>query len=71
MNKVSDGAGMIEQKNYLIRHYMDFFQIRHARLLLDIIEKRSTVASKQNIFVQNFNVVKTGCLLIEMLELLS
>lgn len=25
MNKVSDGAGMIEQKSYLIRHYMDFF----------------------------------------------
>lgn len=45
--------------------------MRHARQLLDFIEKRSTIASKQNVLVNNFNVVKTGCLLIEILDELS
>jgi len=39
--------------------------------LLDFIENRSTAPNKQNLFVNNFNVVKTGCLLIEVLEVVS
>jgi len=35
INKVNQGAGMIEEKCYLIREYIEFFQLRHARTLLD------------------------------------
>lgn len=69
MNQVNEGAGMIEEKTYLIRVFMERFQLRHARQLLDHIEKKGLKANKLNLFVNNFNVVKTGCVLIEILEL--
>ena len=71
INKVNHGAGMIEEKNYLIRVFMEHFQLRHARILLDHIEKKTSIPNKLNLFCSNFNVVKTGCLLIEVLELVS
>jgi len=55
----------------LIREYMEHFQLRHARTLLDHIDKRVTIPNRQNILVTNFNVVKTGCLLIEVLEIVA
>lgn len=60
---------MLDQKAYLIREYIEHFQLRHARSLLDSIEKRVTLPNKQNLLVSNFNVVKTGCLLIELLSI--
>jgi len=45
--------------------------MRNARNLLDNIEKKVEIPNKLNIFVTNFNVVKTGCLLIEILDLLG
>jgi hypothetical protein len=68
INKSNNGSGMIEQKCYLIKEYLDHFQLRNARNLLDNIEKKVDIANKLNIFVTNFNVVKTGCLLIELLD---
>ena len=62
---------MIDEKTYLIRVFMEHFQMRHARILLDYIEKKTQVPNKINLFCTNFNVVKTGCLLIEVLELVS
>ena len=62
---------MIEEKCYLIREYIEFFQLRHARTLLDQIDKKVNIPNKSNIFVTNFNVVKTGCLLIELLGLIG
>jgi len=62
---------MIEEKSYLIREFIEHFRLRHLRSLLDFIEKRTAISNKSNIFVNNFNVVKTGCLLIEILELVS
>jgi hypothetical protein len=71
INKVNQGAGMIEEKCFLIREYIEFFQLRHARTLLDQIDKKVNIPNKSNIFVTNFNVVKTGCLLIELLGLIG
>lgn len=68
---MNDGSGMIDEKTYLIRVFMEHFQLRHARILLDYIEKKTQIASKTNLFCTNFNVVKTGCQLIEVLELVS
>lgn len=39
--------------------------------MLDYIDKKIIVPSKFNILVSNFNVVKTGCLLIEVLALVG
>ena len=62
---------MIDEKAYLIREFMERFMLRHARQLLDHIDRAVSVPTKHNIFVTNFNVVKTGCLLIEMMELIG
>lgn len=62
---------MIDEKCYLIREFMEHFQLRHARSLLDYIDKRATCQSKQNLFITNFNVVKVGCQLIELLDLVG
>ena len=59
---------MIEEKAFLIREHMDHFQLRHARSMLDFIDKKATCSAKFNLFVTNFNPVKTGCILIELLE---
>ena len=62
---------MIDQKCFLIRQYLDCFLLRHARSLLDHMEKRVMIKDKTNLLVTNFNVTLTGCLLIEILELIS
>lgn len=69
--KVNEGAGMINEKSYLIREFMEKFNLRNARVLLDNVDRLSGFANKQNILVTNFNVVRTGCLLIEILELIG
>lgn len=72
LNKTTNiGAGMIEQKCYLVREYLDFFQLRNARQLLDFIDKKINIPNKLNLLVSNFNVVLCGCLLIEIMELVS
>jgi len=67
INKSNLAAGMIEYKCFLLREYLDHFQLRHARSLLDYIYKKIEIPNKFNILVNNFNVLKTGCLLIELL----
>jgi len=39
--------------------------------MLDYIEKMTAIPNKTNLFVTNFNVVKTGCILIELMQLVS
>ena len=71
-NKTTNqGAGMIDQKCYLVREYLDFFQLRNARQLLDFIDKKVNIPNKLNILVSNFNVVLSGCLLIEVMSLVG
>ena len=48
---------------------MEYFQLRHARIMLDHIDKRIGAKNKFNVLVTNFNVVLSGCLLIEVLEI--
>lgn len=69
-NKHGQGSGMVDEKAYLIRVYMEHFKLRNARTLLDCIEKMTNIPNKSNLYVTNFNVVKTACVLIEILELL-
>lgn len=62
---------MIDEKAYLIKVFLEHFKLRNARGLLDLIEKMSKIPNKSNLYVTNFNVVKTGCVLIELITLIS
>jgi len=62
---------MINEKAYLIREFIERFNLRNARIFLDNMDRLSGFVNKQNILITNFNVVKTACLLIEILELIS
>jgi hypothetical protein len=44
--KVNEGAGMINEKAYLIREYMEKFSLRNARVLLDNIDRLTGFANK-------------------------
>lgn len=45
--------------------------MRHARTLVDSLEKKISQVTKFNMFVGNLNVVLSACLLIELLELIG
>ena len=44
--KVNDGAGMINEKSYLIREFLERFNLRNARILLDNIDRLSGFVNK-------------------------
>jgi hypothetical protein len=59
---------MVDYKCYLARQFIDKMQQRHTRILINTIDTKVKQQSKQNILVLNLNVVKTSCLLIELLD---
>jgi hypothetical protein len=62
---------MIDFKCYLVRQFSERILLRHARRLLDAIDLKIQARNKNNILVMNLNVVKTACLLIEVLQVMS
>lgn len=60
--------GQMDFKAFLIRSYLEQFILRHANHFLDTLAQKILQENKFNILVLNFNVVKTSCLLIEILE---
>ena len=58
---------MVDFKCYLIRQHIERLQLRHATRLLEALDIKVMSKNKSNILVLNLNVVKTSCLLIEML----
>lgn len=59
--------GMIDFKCYLIRQHIERLQLGHATRLLEALDIKVMSRNKSNILVVNLNVVKTSCLLIEVL----
>ena len=59
---------MIDYKCYLARQFIDKMQQRPARTLIKSIDTKVKQQTKQNVLVLNLNVVRTSCLLIELLE---
>ena len=62
---------MVDYKCYLIRQFSEQLKMWHARQLLDTLDIRVTAKNKNNILVLNLNVVKTACLLIEVLHVVG
>lgn len=65
------GSGMLHEKCYLCREFLEHFNLKHAQNLLVTLDKRITAANKFNLFIGSFNVALSCCLLIELLELIS
>lgn len=63
--------GMIDFKCYLARQFIDKMQQRHCRTLIATIDHKVKLQSKQNILVLNLNLIKTSCLLIELLDFIA
>ena len=68
VSSFSKHNAMLDFKCYLVRKFLDKFQLRHAKQFLEIIDKMTFAKDKTNIFVINLNPVKCACLLIEILD---
>lgn len=62
---------MVEFKCFLVRQFSERMLQRHARRLLDTLDLKLSLQNKQNLLMQNLNIVKCACLLIEMMEVVS
>ena len=69
ISSLNKNNGLFEFKAYLFRSYIDqHFNLRHANLLVNTLEGKLNQENKFNILVMNLNVVKTACLMIELVE---
>lgn len=67
-SSLNKNNGLLDQKCYLVRQFINKMLLRHAKNLLDNLALKVAQQSKQNILVLNFNPVKCSCLLIEILD---
>lgn len=60
--------GQIESKCYLLRRFISGMRYDHAVTFIETLEERVKDHSRGNILVNTLNVVKSACLLIELLN---
>ena len=60
--------GQVESKCFLLRRFIQGMRYEQAVKFLEAIEERVNDSSRGNILVHTLNVVKSACLLIELLE---
>ena len=68
VNSFSEGNGMLESKAYLLKRFIARMSYDQAIDFLEAIEKGVKNQSRGNILILTLNVVKSACLLIELLE---
>ena len=68
VNSFSETNGMLESKAYLLKRFIKHMKYEQAIKFLESIEKGVTTKSRGNILILTLNVVKSSCLLIELLE---
>jgi predicted short-subunit dehydrogenase-like oxidoreductase (DUF2520 family) len=71
ISSLNKNNGLVEFKAFLLRSYVEHFSLRHAKHLVDVLEQKLRQDNKFNILALNFNIVKTACLLIELVETLA
>lgn len=71
VSSFSKSNGMLEFKCFLVRQFSERLLLRHARRLLDTLDLKIGAKNKQNILVLNLNIVKSACLVVEMLEVIG
>lgn len=60
--------GQLEAKCYLLRRFINTMRYDQATSFVESVEERLKDSSRGNILVHTLNVVKSGCLLIELLN---
>lgn len=69
MNAFSKANGQLEAKAFLLRRFLSHLSYENALTFLEAMEERVICdSSRGNILVHTLNVVKSACLLIELLE---
>lgn len=68
VNSFSKSNGMLESKVFLLKRFVTNLDFEQAMKFLEAVEKGIFDSSRGNILVQTLNVVKSACLLIELLE---
>jgi len=68
VNSFSETNGMLESKSYILKRYITKMTYEQATSFLDAVEKGVKNTSRGNILILSLNVIKSACLLIELLE---
>ena len=71
LNSFSKGTSLIEAKCYLLKKYINHFNVSQCRRLLDIFEYKLLTLGRSHALVNNVNPVKTSCLLIEIIDMIE
>ena len=64
----SKANGQLESKCFLLKRFISHMRFEQAAQFLEAVEERTSDASRGNIFVRSLNVVKSACLIIELLN---
>jgi len=62
---------MLEAKAFLLKRFINKMKFDQAMQFLEAIEKGVKNKSRGNILIMTLNVVKSSCLLVELLELVK
>jgi hypothetical protein len=68
LNSFARVSGQLESKHFLFKRFIPNLKFEQAMKFLEVLEKGISDSSRGNILVQTLNVVKSSCMLIELLE---
>lgn len=68
VNSFSKPNGQIDAKCFLLKRFIAAMRFEHAQKFVESIEERTNDQSRGNMFVRSLNVVKSACLIIELLS---
>mmetsp|Transcript_31446 Transcript_31446/g.39061 ORF Transcript_31446/g.39061 Transcript_31446/m.39061 type:complete len:241 (+) Transcript_31446:849-1571(+) len=68
VNSFSKPNGQLDSKCFLLKRFISAMRFEHAQKFVEAIEETVNDASRGNIFVRSLNVVKSACLIIELLN---
>ena len=69
VNAFTESNGMLEAKAFLLKRFVGKMNFDQATKFLSAIEKSVKNQSRANILILTLNVIKSSCLLVELLEM--
>jgi len=69
VNAFTENNGMLEAKTFLLKRFVKKMNYEQASTFLEAIEKGVKNQSRGNLLILSLNVIKSSCLLIELLEM--
>ena len=68
VNSFEKMNGQLESKCFLLKRFINSMRFEQAQQFVESIEDRISDSSRGNIFIRSLNVVKSACLIIELLQ---